>query len=60
VKNGCNYYHAKDPQDKQNCPNCIHWSGTRCSVEYMFNGKTDLVHEPVRVGWKGNAVGVLR
>ncbi len=60
TKNGCDYYHAKDPGDKQNCPNCFHWSGTRCSVEYKFNNKTELVHEEFRVGWKGNARGVLR
>jgi hypothetical protein len=57
-KNGCDYYHAVNPQDKINCPNCIHWSGTRCLVEYRFNNKTELVHEPFRVGGKQHVRGL--
>ncbi|XER11025.1 hypothetical protein SATMO3_11930 [Sporomusa aerivorans] len=46
-KNGCDYYHAIESKDKQNCPNCLHWSGSRCGIEYKVkaNNKTELVHE---------------
>ncbi len=47
TKNGCDYYHAKDPRDKVNCPNCLHWLGSRCGIEHKVkaNNKTELVHE---------------
>ncbi|WP_094603449.1 hypothetical protein SPSIL_015030 [Sporomusa silvacetica DSM 10669] len=59
-KNGCDYYHAREPKDKQNCPNCIHWSGTHCSIEYKFNNKTELVHEAFKVGGRQHVRGLLR
>jgi hypothetical protein len=46
----CDYYKPVNARSRIVCPNCWHWNNNKCSIERLVkvNGKTDLVHEPVR------------
>lgn len=43
----CEYYKARNTNDRINCLSCQHWGRNKCQIERLVkcNGKTELVHE---------------
>ncbi|MEN6567178.1 MAG: hypothetical protein ABFC57_12860 [Veillonellales bacterium] len=62
MQNTCDYF-KPIAKVHDNCPNCVHWAKTGCSIKDKVArcGSTDLVHGKTDYHKKGSkATGVLR